>query len=107
MSNNVKGLLVVIVMAGIAYGIYKIVYAQAATSKDQQIAFLIANNYSTGTPIQLGAFGNDYIGAWYQAAVAKQPYFYLASSNTTYNTQGGMAQSAGNTVATGGVVQGS
>lgn len=107
MDKNVKGLLVVLVIAGIAYGIYRVMYSQSSVAKDQQISFLIANNYSTGTPIQLGTFGSDYINAWYLAAVAKQPYFYLASSNTTYNTQGGTAQSAGNTVSTGGVVQGS
>lgn len=92
MSKNTKGILVVLVMAGLAVGIYFILGTGNTVSKAQQIQFLIANKNTSGTPDQLNGFGSDYIAAWYGAAKAGQPTFDLAGK--TYNTGGGTAVTA-------------
>lgn len=94
MNKNAKGVLVVLAvlgLAGISYGIYFYLKKDSVT-KAQKIQYLVANNYTTGTPLQLGSFGDDYISAWYAAAKAMHPTFLLAAK--TYNTNGGTAVSA-------------
>lgn len=83
MSKNAKGILVLLIVAGVCYT----GYTQFFPSKAKKVRFLIQNNYSGGTTAELMAFGDDYIQAWWAAAKKGDLIFSLAGKN--YNTKGG------------------
>lgn len=85
MTTNQKGLVAVLLTAGILLVGWKIM----SSGKKAQITWLIKNNYTSGTPASLSTFDNAFIKAWYKAAKAGQPTFLLEGK--TYNTQGGKA----------------
>jgi hypothetical protein len=85
MSKNMKGILVVAVIAGLGYLAYK----QAKPGKRNQVHYLIAGNYTGATIADLLGMGDDYIAAWYKAAKDGKASFTLSSG--TYNVKGGKA----------------
>lgn len=83
MNKNVKGFLFVAVLVGGAYLAYK----HFGPNKNSQVAYLVKNNFTTGTTSDLMAFGEAYIEAWYNAAKSGQPTFTL--NQKSYSTKGG------------------
>jgi uncharacterized protein YxeA len=55
--------------------------------KNDQIKFLMQNNYTTGTINQLTTLGDDYIFTWYRAA--KKGLVTFTYDGKQYRTQGG------------------
>lgn len=85
MSKNMKGAIVVAILLIGGY----FVYTRTIVSKSKQIDFLIANNYTGGSPASLSAFEDGFVEAWYKAAKAKKTIF--AFNNKSYNTNGATA----------------
>jgi hypothetical protein len=85
MTKNQKGLLVVLIAAGLAY----LVYTKQFPGKRNQIHYLISGNFSDGTIAELMAMGDDYIKAWYLASKEGKPSFSVGGKN--YNIKGGKA----------------
>lgn len=67
-------------------------YVYFNRSTYQKAQWLVENNFTGGSTMQLMGFGSDYIDAWYDAAKANQTTFAL--SGRSYNTMGGTAVQA-------------
>ncbi len=84
MKSNKKAIIICTAIAVVIFVIYKIL---DKPSKDEQIKYLIDNNFSQGSTLQLSGMGDNYILIWYMAAKAKSPTFTLGGKK--YNTNGG------------------
>lgn len=90
MNKNLKGAIVVIVVLGVGYAVYRITRPKSTkVSKSAMVAYLIQNNYFGSTPDVLMTFGDDFVAAWYAAAKAMQSTF--SYNGKSYNTGGGKA----------------
>lgn len=81
---------VIIWFVVLALGVGAYIYFSRSTY--QMAQWLVENNFTSGSTLQLMAFGSDYINAWYDAAKADQTTFAL--DGKSYNTMGGTAVQA-------------
>ncbi|HEX4850073.1 MAG TPA: hypothetical protein VFV08_04660 [Puia sp.] len=90
MGKGAKAFLITAIVAFTLIGGYILLKKKnAPLTKEQQAEFLSANGFSQGSVQWLMSLGDDYIGAWYNAAKAGQKSFVLSGS--TYSVSGGEA----------------
>ena len=90
MTKTTKGIIIVVGVLAVVYIGYRLVYKPTTGPTKRQMAdYLIQYNYYNSSEDQLLAFGDDFVAAWYAAAVAAKPTFVL--NGKTYNSSGGKA----------------
>ena len=84
MNSNTKGIIAVLVVGGIVFGVYKLTKKK---TKKQMVEFITQSGYH-GNAEFLMTLGDDYISAWYNSAKSDQPNFTL--KGIRYKTKGGI-----------------
>lgn len=86
MNKNVKGIIGVVVVGALVYGVYMLTYGK----KHHYATIILKFGKSQGTMAQLHTFDVDFLKAWAKASKNNLPTFSL--NGKTYNTQGGTAK---------------